>query len=57
MRAAYFAPSFLQITGVLKGGWLQARSSNSSEKFSLKYDTTDRSVKCVKCRSSLYLLN
>ena len=35
MRAACFAPSFLQKRGVLEWGWLQVGSSHFNEKFSL----------------------
>ena len=35
MRAACFAPSFLQKRGVLEWGWLQVGSSHINEKFSL----------------------
>ena len=35
MRAACFAPSFLQKRGVLEWGWLQVGSSHFTEKFSL----------------------
>ena len=35
MRAARFAPSFLQKRGVMEWGWLQVGSSHFNEKFSL----------------------
>ena len=35
MRAACFAPSFLQKRGVMEWGWLQVGSSHFNEKFSL----------------------
>ena len=40
MRAACFAPSFLQKRGVLNGGWHQVGNFHYHEKFSLLLDTT-----------------
>ena len=40
MRAACFAPFFLQKREVLEGGWPQVASSDFNEKFPLLWDTT-----------------
>ena len=48
LRAACFAPSFLQNRGVLEGGWLQVGNSDLNEKFSFLMDTTVNYVRS-KC--------